>query len=386
MTRISGDWLDNPHTQKVCAMLTDAGYQALFVGGCVRNALFGVDVNDLDISTDALPETVIDLAARAGLHAIPTGIDHGTVTVVSNHIPHEITTFRKDVETDGRRAVVAFSKRAEDDAHRRDFTMNALYARPDGTVVDPLGGMTDLRARRVRFIDDANLRIREDYLRILRYFRFHARYGDASQGMDPDALAAIAANVDGISTLSKERLGAETLKLLSAADPAPSAAAMRQTGALTAVITGADDRALGPLVHLEQETNTTPDPIRRLAALGGENVADSLRLSKKQTRLLETLRDAISTTDTAGALAYRHDADTALSILLLRSALLEMPLATTLHSEIETGATATFPIKPADLMPTFQGPALGAEIKRLEGVWIASNFTLSREALLAQKQ
>ncbi|WP_235871364.1 CCA tRNA nucleotidyltransferase [Shimia sediminis] len=386
MTRISGDWLDNPHTQKVCAMLTDAGYQALFVGGCVRNALFGVAVNDLDISTDAMPETVIDLAARAGLHAIPTGIDHGTITVVADHIPHEITTFRKDVETDGRRAVVAFSKQAEDDAHRRDFTMNALYAQPDGTIVDPLGGMTDLLARRVRFIDDADLRIREDYLRILRYFRFHAWYGDTAQGMDPDALAAIATNIDGINTLSKERLGAEMLKLLAAPDPAPAVAAMRQTGALTTVITGADDRALAPLVHLEQEIGANPDPIRRLAALGGQNVAKGLRLSKKQTRLLDTLHNAIGTPETAGSLAYQHGTGTALSVLLLRAALLEMPMSPTWRNEIAAGAKATFPVKPADLMPALSGPTLGAELKRLEALWIASGFTLRRQELLKQKQ
>lgn len=383
MTRISGDWLDNPHTQKVCAMLTDAGYQALFVGGCVRNALFGVAVNDIDISTDALPDTVIDLAARAGLHAIPTGIDHGTITVVADHIPHEITTFRKDVETDGRRAVVAFSKQAEDDAHRRDFTMNALYAQPDGTIVDPLGGMTDLLARRVRFIDDADLRIREDYLRILRYFRFHAWYGDTAQGMDPDALAAIATNIDGIDTLSKERLGAEMLKLLAAPDPAPAVAAMRQTGALTTVITGADDRALAPLVHLEQEIGAHPDPIRRLAALGGQNVAEGLRLSRKQTRLLDTLRREIGTPETAGALAYQCGAETALSILILRSALLETPLSDSIQTDLSTGTNAVFPIKPADLMPTLAGPALGAELKRLETLWIASGFSLSRDDLLS---
>ena len=257
---VSGDWLTHPATQAVCAMLTQAGHQALFVGGCVRNALLGAPVNDIDISTDAVPTRVMELAQAAGLHAIPTGIDHGTITVVADHIPHEITTFRKDVETDGRRAVVAFSARVEDDAHRRDFTMNALYARPDGTIVDPLGGMADLNARRVRFIDDADLRIREDYLRILRYFRFHAWYGDPVAGMDPDALAAIAADLDGIATLSRERIGAEMLRLLAAPDPAPAMAAMRTTGALGAVIAGADDRALAPLVHLEAEQGLAPRP------------------------------------------------------------------------------------------------------------------------------
>lgn len=366
-------------------MLTDAGYQALFVGGCVRNALFGVEVNDIDISTDALPETVIELAARAGLHAIPTGIDHGTITVVADHIPHEITTFRKDVETDGRRAVVAFSKRAEDDAHRRDFTMNALYACPDGAIVDPLGGMADLKARRVRFIDDADLRIREDYLRILRYFRFHAWYGDEAEGMDPEALAAIAANVEGIESLSRERLGAEMLKLLASPDPAPAVAAMRQTGALSAVIAGADDRALAPLVHLEGEVNAAPDPLRRLAALGGEDVSERLRLSRKQSQSLDRLCDHVGSAETAAELGYRLGFDMALSVLLLRSALLEMPLPPNALQNIREGVGAVFPLKPADLMPEFQGPALGAELKRREAGWIASGFTLDRNTLLSRK-
>ncbi|WP_299349071.1 CCA tRNA nucleotidyltransferase [uncultured Shimia sp.] len=385
MTHISGDWLDNPQTKAVCAMLTDAGYQALFVGGCVRNALMGVAVNDLDIATDAHPQVVLDLARKVGFQAIPTGIDHGTITVVSGGIPHEITTFRKDVETDGRHAVVAFSSCVEDDARRRDFTMNALYARPDGTVVDPLGGMSDLEARQVRFIDNAQLRIREDYLRILRYFRFHAWYGDASKGMDPDAHAAIAECVEGIAGLSKERLGAEVLKLLAAPDPAPAVAAMRHAGVLTQVIEGADDRALAPLVHLESLIGAEPDALTRLAALGGMNVSDRLRLSKKQARQLDKLRDEVASAKSASALAYHHGVHTARAIMLLRAALLETPLAQTLMQDLETGAKAVFPIKPQDLMPAFQGAALGAELSRLEGLWISSGFTLTRDTLLSQK-
>ncbi len=174
MKRISADWLTGKQPQAVCAMLTEAGHQAWFVGGCVRNALIGAPISDIDITTDAPPERVTILAKNAGFHPVPTGFDHGTVTVVVQGHPFEVTTFRHDVETDGRRAVVAFANTIEDDAHRRDFTMNALYAAPDGLVADPLGGLPDLEARRVRFIDDAHDRIREDYLRILRFFRFHA--------------------------------------------------------------------------------------------------------------------------------------------------------------------------------------------------------------------
>lgn len=382
--KVTGDWLTRKSTQQVCAMLTDAGHQAYLVGGCVRNALLGAPVSDIDISTDARPERVITLAKAAGLKAIPTGQEHGTITVIAGGIPHEITTFRKDVETDGRRAVVAFSDNLEDDAQRRDFTMNALYCKADGTVVDPLGGLADLNARRFVFIDDADLRIREDYLRILRFFRFNAWYGDPNAGLDPDALAAISANSAGIETLSKERVGAEMMKLLSALDPSPAVAAMRQCNVLSEVIQGADDKALAPLVHFEDEVGVAPDPIRRLAALGGVDVDISLRLSKKSAALLALLREQIGSMMTTSEMAYRHGADAALSVMLLRSAMFEQPLPVGLEQDIEKGATAEFPIKPADLMPDYQGKALGDRLRLLEEKWISSGFTLGRDPLLKE--
>nr|MDA3889890.1 CCA tRNA nucleotidyltransferase [Allgaiera sp.] len=216
--KITGAWLTRPETRAVCAALTGAGHRALFVGGCVRNALLGVAVADIDIATDAAPETVTILAENAGLKAVPTGIDHGTITVVSGGIAHEVTTFRRDVETFGRHATVAFTADPAEDAARRDFTMNALYATPEGEVLDPLGGLPDLQARRLRFVGDPASRIREDYLRILRFFRFHAWYGDQQEGLDPEGIAACAENLDGLAGLSRERIGTEMRKLLSAPD------------------------------------------------------------------------------------------------------------------------------------------------------------------------
>ncbi|MFT7593665.1 MAG: poly(A) polymerase [Paracoccaceae bacterium] len=383
MTRITADWIAVPATQAVCAAITNGGAQALFVGGCVRNTLMGVPVSDIDIATDAEPETVMQLARAAGIKAIPTGFDHGTVTLVQDGMPHEITTFRKDVATDGRRATVAFSTRIEEDAARRDFTMNAIYARPDGTVVDPLDGMGDLLTRRVRFIGAASDRITEDYLRSLRYFRFHAWYGDAQAGFDPDALAAIASNLDGLAQLSHERVGAELLKLLAAPDPAPSLAAMRSTGALGQVLAGGDDRALAPLVHLEGQADARPDPLRRLAVLGGVDVADALRLSRAQSTRLDRMRNGVSEPLSPAELGYRLKTQTARDVLLLRCALLEQPWDDTALVAAETGANATFPVKAKDLMPAFQGPELGAKLAALETNWIASGFTLSRADLLS---
>ncbi|WP_298905459.1 CCA tRNA nucleotidyltransferase [uncultured Aliiroseovarius sp.] len=380
MTRIQGDWINDPGAQRVCALLADAGYQAYFVGGCVRNDLLGVGISDLDMCTDALPARVMELAEAAGLRALPTGIEHGTVTIVIDHEPYEITTYRKDVHTDGRRAVVAFSDRIEDDAHRRDFTMNALYADPTGQVLDPLGGLPDLNARRVRFIDDAGERIREDYLRTLRFFRFHAWYGDETAGIDPDGLAACAANLDGLETLSKERVGLEMLKILSAPDPAPAMAAMAQSGVLARILSGADASKLAVLVHLEADLAT--DPLRRLALLGGQGVAKAFRLSKKQAKQLDELRDGMGSSASVGELAFRLGADQARNIALLRAVMFEIPLPDGLDTQIDAGAAAKFPIKPADLMPDFSGPALGEKLRELETRWIASGFTLTREELL----
>jgi len=381
--KVTGDWLTDPATQVVCAMLSDAGYQAHFVGGCVRNALIGAPVSDLDIATDARPEKVMELAEAAGLNAIPTGIDHGTITVVSGRIPHEITTYRKDVETDGRRAVVAFADTMVEDAERRDFTMNALYCDASGVVVDPLGqGLADLEARHLRFINDPEMRIREDYLRILRYFRFHAWYGDPSEGLDPEALAAIAANLAGIETLSSERVGVELIKLLFAPAPEQSVAAMCQSGVLAMVLDGVDDRALAPLVHLEAQAGLDPDGIRRLAALGGQGDGRELRLSNAQRKQLALYRDHIGSSEGPGALGYHHGAALARDILVLRAAMLEMPLMPGAFAAVDRGAGAEFPVKSADLMDRFQGRALGDELRRLQSLWIASDFCATRDQLL----
>jgi len=383
MTRIDQSWLTDPATQAVCNAISAEGAKLLFVGGCVRNALLGLAASDLDLATDAHPESVMRLAKMAGLKAIPTGIDHGTVTLVSDGIPFEITTFRKDVNTDGRRATVAFSSDISDDAARRDFTMNALYARPDGTVVDPLGGMADLLARRVRFIGSAADRIREDYLRSLRYFRFHAWYGDPDAGFDPEALAAIAANLDGLGQLSRERVGAELLKLLGAKDPAPAVAAMRQSGVLLQLLPGGNDRALAPLVHLE--AGLSPNPIRRLAALGGPEMGEHLRLSKAQLTSWTILRDQAVGTKGAAELGYRFGETRARDVLLLRAALLETPILPNLETDIARGASANFPLSARDLMPEITGKALGETLKRLESDWIVSGFCLDRDALLAKR-
>jgi len=379
--KVSGDWVNHAGTQALCAALAAAGYRALFVGGCVRNALLGVPVADIDIATDALPEIVSDIAEKAGFRVIPTGIEHGTVTVLAQGELHEVTTFRRDVETDGRRAVVAFSTAVEEDAARRDFTMNALYAAADGTVLDPLGGLPDLLARRVRFVGEAEARIREDYLRILRFFRFHAVYGDPESGIDAEGLAACAANADGLEGLSRERIGAELRKLLSARDPAPTVATMAQAGILARVLPGSDARALAPLVHLE--AGLPPRWQRRLAVLGGETPGEVLRLSRTDSGSNKAVRAEIGSTLTPAALGWKLGLDDAQDVILCRAALLEMPLPAHWQRHIARGVASVLPVTAADLMPALQGAALGVRLREIEARWLASDLTLDKAALLA---
>ncbi len=383
MTRIAADWISNPPTLAVVEMLSRAGYRAWFVGGCVRDAVADRPVKDIDIATVALPEAVMALAADAGLRAIPTGIEHGTVTVVSGGIPHEVTTLRRDVETDGRRAVVAFATRIEDDAMRRDFTMNALYAEADGEVLDPVGtGLADLRAGRVRFIGDADQRIREDFLRILRFFRFHAGYGDPRAGLDAEALAAIAANLDGLDTLPGERIGHEMRRLLARPDPVPAVAAMMQTGVLARVLPGAATEALGLLIALEDASGTAPDWLRRLTALGGEDASERLRLSRSEAQGLELRHKLLADMAPIHEIGYRHGAETARDVALLRAAMTGTLLDPAALADAALGAGAHFPVSAADLMPALQGEELGRRLKALERRWIASRFALGRDALL----
>jgi len=378
--KLAGQWLNRGETQAICAMLTMAGHQALVVGGAVRNALLGMEVADVDIATDALPGAVALLAEAAGMRVVPTGIDHGTVTVVANGLPYEVTTFRRDLASDGRHAVVGFGASLAEDAARRDFTMNALYAQADGTVIDPLGGMPDLLARRVRFVGDASARIAEDYLRILRFFRFYATHGDPDQGPDAEGLAACAANLEGLETLSRERVGAEMRKLLAASDPAPAVGAMVSCGVLGQILPGADAEALTVLVHLE--SGVPPGWMRRLVALGGDDPSAALRLSRAESRDWALLRDLIGGAEGPGEMAYRHGASLVCDALLLRGAVFEVDLPDLWQQAVAEGAAAQFPLAAADLMPGLQGPALGARLAELEAAWIASGFSLSRADML----
>ncbi len=375
-------WLSDAGVKAVCTAVSAEGTPVYMVGGCVRDAILGINGSDVDMATPATPQEVCRLAEAAGLKVVPTGLDHGTVTVVAGGTGFEVTTFRKDVATDGRRAVVAFSKDILDDARRRDFTLNALYATQDGQIVDPLGGLQDCLARRIRFIESAEQRIREDYLRILRFFRFHAWYANPSDGFDPDALAAIAANTDGLARLSAERVGQEICRLLAAPEPTRALASMRQTGVLPVLLPGSDTTLVGPVVHLEAELGFEPDWRLRLAALGGDAVPDRLRLrnrdAKTLARLAEVMRDMMPEPE----VAYRHGFQMAAHTLIMRAALAQKSVDRTALTALKKASDAQLPVSAKDFMQRFTGKALGAHLKSVEKQWIASGFRLTREELM----
>jgi poly(A) polymerase len=391
------EWMRWPETRAVMAALKSGGGEARFVGGAVRNALLGQPVTDVDIATPLTPEEVTKRLEKAGLQAVPTGIAHGTVTAVASGKPFEVTTLRRDVSTDGRRAVVAFTKDWNEDASRRDFTMNALYANPDGEVFDPMGGVADLKAGRVRFVGDPATRIREDYLRILRLFRFHAWYGKGE--LDKAALAAAVAEKLGLKQLSGERVQKELLRLLAARDPAPTLCVMERTGILSEILPLRLSLArLEHLVAIDTASKFPPDAILRLAALmpsdanAARALAERLKLSNagRDRLIAATSGIKIGTAQRdAQALLYRLGAQQFKDLVFLRWAADEKTPAAQWRALIELANTwrkPQFPLDGRDAMAAGvkEGPAVGKMLGDLEQWWIENDFKPDRAALLAR--
>jgi len=350
--------------------------QCRYVGGCVRDALMGHEAHDIDLATRHHPSEVVKILAEAGIRTVPTGLEHGTITAVLDGGPVEVTTLRRDVETDGRRATVAYADAWEDDAARRDFTINALYAHPvTHEISDYFDGLDDLAARRVRFIGDARQRIREDHLRILRYFRFQARFG--SEPADEDAIAACRELAATLKGLSRERVGWELQNLLALPDPSATVARMAELGVLRVVLpeTGAVqiDR-LARLVTAEREAGIEPDAIRRLAALLppdpalAEQVAARLRLSNAQKkRIVQDAGREDADCENPRALAYRLGTDVARDRLLLCGASV---------AKLAGWVVPDLPIKGGDVVAAGvgAGPEVARLLRQVEARWIDEGF------------
>ena len=408
--RIMADWLSMPALQTLLAALSADDEEARIVGGAVRNACLGRAVSDIDIATTTLPDATIARAQAAGFRVVPTGIAHGTVTVIAAERSFEVTTLRRDIETDGRHAIVHFGRDWQADADRRDFTINGLYARADGTIVDLVGGFDDMASQTLRFIGDAARRIEEDYLRILRFFRFFAWYGDGRP--DADGIRACTRLKDGLDGLSPERVWQELRKLLGAPDPSRALLWMRQTGVLTKVLPeterwGID--AIHPLVEAERDLGWAPDPLLRLAALVPP---DAARLTEMARRL------RFSNADRDRLVAFAHaepvpaeESDAAFRSRLYfgdRTAIMDrLRLGVSLGRRKAAGTAGgfdmvarlnrhlgaaerfdppTFPVAGADLkaVGVEQGPAMGEALERLRRIWADSGFVMSRENLIAK--
>ncbi len=395
-------WLKREETQTVLAAI-ECEAPARIVGGSVRNALIGVPVKDIDIATPARPETVMKLAEAVGLKVVPTGLEHGTVTVIVNHTPFEVTTLRRDVETDGRRAIVAFTDDWREDANRRDFTINALYCDAGGTVHDPLGGYADLVERKVRFIGDAHDRIREDYLRILRFFRFTAEY--TSGDVDKKGLQAAIELQHGLDSLSAERVRAEMMRLIVAPKAAACLAVMARSGVLARVLgVQGDVAAFKRLLGIETALSSRPDPVVRLGVLavaklgGAMQLRDKLRLSSNEfERLARTVMpdpayDPTTPERVAKATLYRHGAQAFIDGLLYAWSRSGDPSDSIGRRErlrlVDRWTAPEMPVRGSDVLELgiASGPLVGKIISEFEDWWIGAEFPADPARLAEELQ
>ena len=411
MTNLSNEtWFTDPALQRLFALLNADGGEARVAGGAVRNSLMGLPVADIDLATTLPPETVMERAKAAGIKAVPTGVDHGTVTLVLDGKGFEVTTLRRDLETDGRRAKVAFGEDWQEDAERRDLTINALYVGADGEVIDLIGGLPDIETKRVRFIGDADTRIAEDYLRILRFFRFFAHYGGGRP--DPAGLKACSRAKDKLATLSAERVWAETKKLLAASDPGRALLWMRQSGVLGAILPETEKwgiDAIPALVAAEQALGWEPEPMLRLAAIVPKDaerlagLAHRLRLSNAEAAFLDRFARAPrpngEVTDAAfDRELYRLGKDGVIASLKIDLAQARAQAGVDPKAMTKTGRLSAllaraekferpvFPLSGADVLAAglAPGPKVGEALKGLEETWIGSNFSFDRAKLLAR--
>lgn len=383
-------------TQRLIQVFADTGVVARFVGGCVRDAVLGIEAHDIDMAVPVPPDEATAILTEAGIKCVPTGYDFGTLTAVVEGQSFQITSLREDWETDGRHARVIYGVDWRADAWRRDFTINALYAEADGTILDYVGGLQDLQWGIVRFVGEARQRIREDYLRILRYFRFLAWYGHGP--VNVEALQACTELAQGLEGLSRERIGHEFLKLLAALAPLPSLAFMDKAGLTPFIVPHPFNlAALEALLQLEKVSGAAPNALRRLAALSlphinEEGLAKALRLSGKQKQYLQECRTRLGEYPSPESALYRNlyrdGVDLFQDLTMLGLALQPLGLAPSMVVDafkiLQDWIPPSFPVKGKDLvgMGIKPGLKLGSLLKRCEEWWIGQNFQPDREACL----
>ena len=377
-------WLRNPSAQKLSKLYKSFGYQVLFVGGCVRNTILKMPVTDIDLATDAQPEEIIKIAKENNIRFVPTGLAHGTITLMIDNKNYQITTFRTDFDHDGRYAKVEFTESLLLDASRRDLTINALYCNHVGEVIDPLNGLDDIKKQKIKFIGNPNERIKEDNLRILRFFRFQAIYGNKNLEIDSIALEACHNHKSKLAALSKERITSELRKILSAPNPLEVIIKMNETGVLNELFQKVSIDSLEAYLKTEEKFKININWLGRLLSLQATQEEESLKLTRCEFKFLKQTKSAIENQIHVLEFSYYNGVENGKIYSILQNFRHNIILSKNLLNQINSLATKKFPITAKDLMPEIRGKKLGEALRSLEDRWIKSNFTLSKKDLLAE--
>lgn len=378
-------WLRNPSAQKLSKLYKNFGYQVLFVGGCVRNTILKMPVTDIDLATDAQPEEIIKIAKENNIRFVPTGLAHGTITLMIDNKNYQITTFRTDFDHDGRYAKVEFTESLLLDASRRDLTINALYCNHVGEVIDPLNGLDDIKKQKIKFIGNPNERIKEDNLRILRFFRFQAIYGNKNLEIDSIALEACHNHKSKLAALSKERITSELRKILSAPNPLEVIIKMNETGVLNELFQKVSIDSLEAYLKTEEKFKININWLGRLLSLQVTQEEESLKLTRCEFKFLKQTKSAIENQIHVLEFSYYNGVENGKIYSILQNFRHNIILSKNLLNQINSLATKKFPITAKDLMPEISGKKLGEALRSLEDRWIKSNFTLSKKVLLAEE-
>ena len=383
-------WKSDSALKALVHSLESAGGVAYLVGGCVRNTILGKPFTDIDIATDLLPEQVVSISKKEGYKVIQTGISYGTVTIVNAGRKFEVTTFRSDIKTYGRKASVKFTSEMKLDAMRRDFTMNSIYMTVSGEIIDPLGSLDDLLEKKIKFIGNPSERIEEDNLRILRFFRFLAEFNKGRSDIDQDTMEALYKYKKEVKSLSRERIWMELKRILSVPEPQHIFSIMIEEGILDEVLPPIEVEGLSKVITAEKKYSVSPSHLVRLFSLNksiGKKWAHHVSLTSNEAKMLEFIKESLAHYNDLKTVAYKFGRGVAEGWLLnFHDGSFDV-IPSKMSEIINTGCNAFFPISGVDLLEEMEeGPELGRQMERLEKLWIKSGFKMSKEELLSKSK
>ena len=383
-------WKSDSALKALVQSLESAGGVAYLVGGCVRNTILGKPFTDIDIATDLLPEQVVSISKKEGYKVIQTGISYGTLTIVKAGRKFEVTTFRSDIKTYGRKASVKFTSEMKLDAMRRDFTMNSIYMAVSGEIIDPLGSLDDLLEKKIKFIGNPSERIEEDNLRILRFFRFLAEFNKGRSDIDQDTMEALYKYKKEVKSLSRERIWMELKRILSVPEPQHIFSIMIAEGILDEVFPPIEIEGLSKVITAEKKYSVSPSHLVRLFSLNksiGKKWAHYVSLTSNEAKILEFIKESLAHYKELKTVAYKFGRGVAEGWLLnFHDGSFDV-IPSKMSEIINTGCNAFFPISGVDLLEEMEeGPELGRQMERLEKLWIKSGFKMSKEELLSKSK